>query len=256
MAMLYKILLITQFLVAPIVFFSLFKVVALYGRYVNTPQKQKHHYVSYRLGWLIMELPAAITIFVLYCIALFQGYEIPIFAIIALIFWELHYVYRACIFPFLSANKPKEFSLYVVVGGLIFNIINGFINGWALFFTPLLKETTFLDIHVYIGMTIFLIGFLTHIISDKMLRNIKRINNGKYGIPTRFLYTYVTSPNYFGEIIQWFGFFIITLSPAALAFVIFTFSNLMPRAYTHRIWYREKFQNFPAKRKIIIPFLL
>lgn len=251
----YIVLLATQFVLSAFVFVMLFKFVAPYGRYVNSAPRGAH-FISYRTGWLIMEVPAVLTIAVLYgARVLFFDEPLPPLLTVFFLMWEFHYVYRALIFPFLIKNKPREFFVPVVLGGAVFNILNGFINGWALFFhyDALPKAPLAL---VGIGIVVFFAGFFIHVVSDKLLRDVKRENNGAYGIPKAFLHAYVSSPNYFGEILQWIGFFIATLSPAALSFALFTFANLMPRARAHRRWYRQTFPQYPRNRKILIPFIL
>ena len=54
---------------------------------------------------------------------------------------------------------------------------------------------------------IFIAGFLINYISDNILIKIKK-ENDCYKIPTGSLYQYISCPNYLGEIIEWFGFFI------------------------------------------------
>ena len=66
----------------------------------------------------------------------------------------------------------------------------------------------------------------------------------------------LTPPNYFGEIIEWAGFALATWSLPGLAFAIYTAANVGPRALSHHRWYREKFGDYPPKRKALIPFVL
>jgi hypothetical protein len=70
------------------------------------------------------------------------------------------------------------------------------------------------------------------------------------------LFDAVACPNYFGEIVEWCGWALAAWSVAGAAFAIFTAANLAPRAHTYRKWYRERFPEYPAKRKRIIPFLI
>lgn len=252
----YRVMLIAEYAMATVVFVALFKYVAPYGRYaLSTIIQRKTHFVSYRVGWLLMEIPAVFTILVVSAYAALHE-KLNSIGVVFLTIWSIHYIYRTFVFPFLSTNKARAFTVSVVVGGAAFNILNGFINGWALFFTPLLETTSVRNAHVYTGMVVFFIGFTIHVISDKVLRDVKRTHKGNYGVPHAFLHKYVVAPNYLGEIIQWTGFYIATYSPAACAFVIFTCANLIPRAYKHRQWYREKFSQYPRGRKMIIPFLL
>ncbi len=59
-----------------------------------------------------------------------------------------------------------------------------------------------------------------------------------------------------GEIIQWAGWALLTLSPAGLVFLIWTIANLVPRALAHHRWYRETFPDYPEERKALVPGLL
>jgi len=45
------------------------------------------------------------------------------------------------------------------------------------------------------------------------------------------MFEYVTSANYFGEIIEWFGYAIATWNLCGILFALFTFWFLFPRAY-------------------------
>ena len=55
---------------------------------------------------------------------------------------------------------------------------------------------------------------------------------------------------------EWLGFAIMTWSIAGLAFFLWTFFNLVPRALSHHKWYKEKFPDYPKSRKAVFPFIL
>eukprot|EP00741_Cyanophora_paradoxa_P009231 tig00001487_g8941.t1 len=75
-----------------------------------------------------------------------------------------------------------------------------------------------------------------------------------YLIPRGGAFEYVSCANYFGELLEWTGFAIATWSPAALAFVLLTAANLVPRARAHHAFYRSHFgERYPKNRKAIIP---
>ena len=61
---------------------------------------------------------------------------------------------------------------------------------------------------------------------------------------------------FFGEILEWTGFAIMTWSPAALVFALWSFFNLVPRALDHHKWYKKTFPDYPKERKAILPRLL
>ena len=282
------ILLYSIFILSPIIFISLFFITAPYGRHVNvlqsklSKQAQKKTIgkptvlLSKRIGWLIMESPAVITIFILWCISdigivgLVTGrISITLFLSVAffIFIWEFHYIYRTFIVTYLSNDESNKFRLYVPLMGVVFNIINGYINGWYLFFkNPFQNQKAliasgnivsfFTSISSIVGILLFFIGFYIHVQSDRELRRVKKNNHRKYGIPHRFLHKYIASPNYLGEIIQWWGWALLTGSIAGVAFALFTMANLVPRAFSNLRWYRNVFPEYPASRKAIVPFII
>lgn len=69
-------------------------------------------------------------------------------------------------------------------------------------------------------------------------------------------FRYVSCPNYLGELLEWFGWALATWSLGGLAFFTYTAANLVPRALSHHRWYRERFADYPAGRKAVIPGVL
>ncbi len=96
---------------------------------------------------------------------------------------------------------------------------------------------------------------IINVTSDNKLISLRKEKMG-YKIPNGKLFNFVSCPNYLGEIIEWFGFFIIVPSIASLSFFLWTSFNLIPRALNHHEWYNEKFKNYPKNRKAVIPFIL
>jgi hypothetical protein len=54
------------------------------------------------------------------------------------------------------------------------------------------------------------------------------LNNNLGGV-----FEYVSGANFFGEILEWFGFAIFCRTLPAFAFSLFTFANTAPRALDH-----------------------
>ena len=71
------------------------------------------------------------------------------------------------------------------------------------------------------------------------------------------MFRFVSSANYFGELVEWTGFAIASWSGAGLLFVWWTFANLAPRsAALYRRYEAEFGDEFrKLKRKRIIPFI-
>jgi 3-oxo-5-alpha-steroid 4-dehydrogenase 1 len=104
---------------------------------------------------------------------------------------------------------------------------------------------------------LFFIGFFINIDSDRRIRNLRVSEDNKHYLPTGGLFNYVTSANYFGEIIEWTGFAIATWSMSGLVFAIWTFANLVPRAHAIYIRYSKDYADEVKKKKLrrVIPLI-
>ena len=91
--------------------------------------------------------------------------------------------------------------------------------------------------------------------SDNILLSL-RSKSGEYNIPNGFMFKQISFPNYFGEILEWTAFALMTWSLAGLSFMIWTMANLVPRAIAGHKWYKNTFDNYPKNRKAIFPFIL
>ncbi|VDL77406.1 unnamed protein product [Nippostrongylus brasiliensis] len=109
---------------------------------------------------------------------------------------------------------------------------------------------------LYLGMALFATGMYINIQSDSILRNLRKPGEAGYKIPRGGMFEYVSGANFFGEIVEWFGYALMSGSLPAIAFAMFTASNIGPRAVHHHRWYHEKFPDYPKSRKALIPFLL
>lgn len=118
---------------------------------------------------------------------------------------------------------------------LLFNTVNGFINGyWLSHFAPEDKIDMTTDARLIAGALVFIAGFLINQYHDQLLISLRKGKTIGYQIPFGGLFRFVSCPNYLGEIISWLGFFIVTLSLPALAFLVWTMVNLIPRALDHQ----------------------
>jgi 3-oxo-5-alpha-steroid 4-dehydrogenase 1 len=91
--------------------------------------------------------------------------------------------------------------------------------------------------------------------SDAILIGLRKKGEKNYQIPKGFLFDFISSPNLFGEIIEWTGFAIMAWNLPALSFAIWTFANLVPRSLNHHNWYKENFPDYPKNRKAVFPYL-
>ncbi len=73
----------------------------------------------------------------------------------------------------------------------------------------------------YLGLVLWLTGFIFESIGDYQLAQFKKNPKNKGKIMTQGLWSYTRHPNYFGEACMWFGiFFIAITSPVSLWLII------------------------------------
>ena len=204
--------------------------------------------IDNKTGWVLMEFPALITCPLIYYIVVEE-----ISLSIGFIFiWITHYFNRTIIYPLKIKTKGKKIPVAIVASAFFFNVINGILNGYFIATIPF-ESISFTCI--LIGFIIFIIGLYINISSDNTLIKL-RTNQKGYVIPKGGLFNYVSCPNFFGEIIEWLGFAIMTLNLGSISFLIWTICNLIPRSKAHHNWYKENFEKYPSKRKAVIPYLL
>jgi steroid 5-alpha reductase family enzyme len=234
-----------------ITFPILLKVKQPYGRHTGNNWGPM---INNKLGWFLMELPA-LLVFLFFVRKTSSWFNFMLLVAVSL--WSLHYVNRAIVFPFRLKTKGKKMPVVIMFSAIFFNTVNGFINGyWLAKFIPEDKIDFSTDLRLVIGSAIFLTGFFINQYHDQILISLRKGKSTGYQIPYGGLFKYVSCPNFFGEVITWLGFFVVTLSLPALAFLIWTMVNLVPRALDHHLWYKSEFPDYPQKRKAIFPFLL
>ena len=243
-------LLVTWFILAAIVFVSLFFITAPYGRHTRAGWGPG---VRSTLGWVLMETPS-LAVFAL-CFAL-GAHDSGAAGVAFLAMWCGHYAYRALVYPALRRGGHKPMPLSVVAMGAVFNVGNAYLNGRALYtLGPLRSDAWLADPRFLAGTALFVVGFAMHVHSDRVLARLREHAADGYAIPSRGLHRWVASPNYLGETVQWAGFALATWTLPALAFAVWTAANLAPRARSHLAWYRATFRDYPEERRAMIPFL-
>jgi len=246
---LFRVLLVAWFVLGAITFIALLFIDAPYGRHLRSGFGPT---VSARVGWLVMEAPAALVP------ALFFATGTRTHSAVAwcfLLIWELHYGYRAFVYPFLSRGA-RPMPLSIMGSGVFFNCVNGYLNGrWLFALSDPYPVAWLTDPRFLAGLLLFLFGFVVHVHSDRILRHLRAPGETGYKIPQGGLFGWVSSPNYLGEIVQWTGWAILTWCMPTLAFTYWTVANLAPRAVANHRWYKERFPDYPPRRRALIPFV-
>jgi len=238
------------FLLAVVVFVALFFITAPYGRHLR---KGWGPTIDYKIGWITMEATAAIV----FATCFILGTKTS--SATALVFfglWQTHYIHRAFIYPFGQRGKDKRIPLVVVSFALLFNVVNGYLNGRYIFtFSNAYTNDWLMDVRFIVGLFIFTTGFIVNRQADRVLHSLRQPGEPGYHISYRGLYRWISCPNYFGEIAIWTGWAIATWSLPGLAFAVWTVANLAPRARSHHTWYQEYFPDYPPERRALIPKL-
>ena len=248
----FDIFLIVMAVIALAVFIALHFLEAGYGYLFN---RRYGPPVPNKVGWVLMESPVFILMCVLWAASdrMWEAGPLALFLL-----FEAHYFQRSFVFPLLMRGKSKM-PLGIVLMGMLFNTLNALMQGgWIFYVSPAgYYDDWFSRPYIWIGGIVFLAGMAINLHSDYIIRHLRKPGDTRHYIPRGGLFRYVTSANYFGELLEWVGFAIASWSWAGAVFAWWTFANLAPRAASLRRRYTEEFgEEFTRLgRKRIIPFI-
>lgn len=231
---------------------TMFFITAPFGRHTS---KNWGPMVDNKLGWIIMEAP---SLFIMAYFLFFGTYSFQSYVWILFSIWIFHYLNRTFIYPLRIKATDKKMPLFIVLNAILFNFMNAGLNGYFLaeLVEPSAYDRTWIMSSTFIvGASLFVAGMVINWRADHLLINLRKPGETGYKIPRGFLFDYISSPNLFGEIIEWTGFAIMAWNLPALTFMVWTFANLVPRAKNHHDWYKNKFLDYPKERKAVFPFL-
>lgn len=211
--------------------------------------------VPNRVGWCVMEAPVFVAMAALWLCSERTWEPGPL---VLLALFQAHYLQRAFIFPLLLRGNSKM-PLGIVAMGAAFNTLNAAMQGGWIFFVspPNYYAHWFSQPYIYIGGALFIAGMAINIHSDHLIRTLRPPGDTRHYIPHGGAFRYVSSANYFGELLEWTGFAIACWSWAGAVFAWWTFANLAPRSASLYKRYEKEFgAEFTAlRRKKIIPFI-
>lgn len=238
--------------IAAVVFVVLFKVDAGYGKFYD---RKWGPAVNNRLGWVLMESPVFIAMLLLWA---FSDRRADIARLAFLVIFEIHYFQRSFIFPLLIRGNGRM-PLSIILMGVIFNTLNALMQGgWIFYISPaeMYPAGWLADPRFIVGTVIFFAGMFINIQSDSIIRHLRKPGDTNHYLPTKGMFRYVTSANYFGELVEWTGFAILTWSWSGAVFAVWTFANLGPRAARIYDRYKQEFgsQMRPGLKRMI-PFI-
>jgi protein-S-isoprenylcysteine O-methyltransferase Ste14 len=233
---------------AVVVFAALFFVTAPYGRHARRGWGPT---LRSSWAWVCMEIVAVVGLPVVFIL----GNHRDAVSALWLVLWEVHYLHRTLVYPYRHRHSSSRTPLTVVLLAVAFNLINVSTNGYWLFVLGPVRDLDWLaEPQCLAGLALFGIGMVLNIDSDNRLLRARRQSDG-YTVLRGGGFRWVSSPNYLGEILEWSGFALATASPAAVVFALWTAANLAPRARAHHLWYRQRFTDYPAARRALVPWI-
>ena len=211
--------------------------------------------VNNKVGWVLMESPVFVAMCILWAMSDRQWATVPL---VLFSMFQLHYFQRSFIFPLLMRGKSKM-PLGIVLMGMVFNTLNALMQGgWIFYLAPAdYYADWFAKPYIYVGVLLFFAGMFINVQSDYIIRHLRKEGDTRHYIPRGGAFRYVSSANYFGELLEWTGFAIASWSWAGVVFVLWTFANLAPRSASLYKRYAKEFgEEFTSLgRKRIIPFI-
>ncbi|XP_068239168.1 3-oxo-5-alpha-steroid 4-dehydrogenase 1-like [Palaemon carinicauda] len=225
---------------------------APYGRY----SELKYGFgLPVNLAWMIQESP---SFYVPLCFVVYGTKDTFRSLTNQLFLWMfiIHYFQRSCIFGILMrGSKPTPFVPFLFA--FLTSVYNGILHGQ--YFTNYYQynDGTWLMLpNFWIGFAMFLYGMKINIKGDLDLRKLRKEGETCYKIPTGSWFDRISCSNFFGEIIEMWGYALASLAPPAIAHAFFTTMFLSKRALEHHDWYLKKFEDYPKDRKAIFPYVL
>lgn len=256
----YDTLLLLGFVFAILILVASFFGTAQYGGKFGGA-KRKGIKLGSKSGWILMEIPGLIVFPLVFFAGSNAMNPVPL---LLLGIWLFHYTNRALVNPMLMRVQPgseSSFDISVVLAGWLTLALHGYFNAayiseYGDFYT--LEWLT--DPRFIVGLVVYAAGFTLNVHSDSVLRNLRSPNptpdEPRYKIPYGGGFRWVSCPQYLGEITAFVGFAIMTWNLGAAFVVAITVANLVPRAITTHKWFQTKFDDYPADRKTVIPYIL
>ena len=239
------------FAMAVLTFASLMRLTAPYGRHYSG--RGWGPSMPNRAGWVVMELPATALFAGIYSMGAAASEPAPL---VLLGIWQCHYLHRTFVYSLRTRTAGKRMPITVVGTGFAFNAVNAYVNARFISEFGTYGAEWLGDPRCLVGLCLFAAGLALNIHSDNILLGLRRPGGTEYSIPRGGAFRYVSCPNYLGELLEWSGWAVATWSLGGLAFFTYTAANLVPRAISHHRWYRERFADYPAGRKAVIPGVL
>ena len=244
-------LLILCFLLAIINFIVQFRKPVPYGKYDVGAGTCR---VNQRLAYGISDTIPGIILFTLtYFLAGIHFSGTP--NIVMYCLFTALYINRAIISPLTNRYARSKIAIWIPIANTLTTSLYHFVNADFIGSADFCNGYVF-DPRFILGIIILVIGFVINRAADTQLICLRKNNkDDSYSIPKGPLFYFISQPNYLGEMIEWLGWTILTWSLAGLVWLFFVSSTQIPRARSNHQWYKREFDNYPKRRKALIPFI-
>lgn len=116
------------------------------------------------------------------------------------------------------------------------------------------QASTELGIWFYLGIVCFLVGEAGNFYHHVLLAKLRTKESG-YFVPRGGWFEYATCPHYFFELLAWLGIVLLSRHLFAVLALVAMTGYLIARSIKTRQWYKSRFPEYPAERKLMIPFI-
>ena len=175
----FNILLIAMTVIAAIVFITLYFVEAGYGMLFD---KKWGKPIPNKIAWICMEAPVFLVMLLLWSQS---GRQFETAPLLFFLFFELHYLQRAFIFPLLIKGKSKM-PAGIMTMGIVFNLLNGYIQGmWIFYLSPESRYSIdwLCTPQFIIGTILFFTGMYINWRSDYIVRHLRKPGDTNHYLP-------------------------------------------------------------------------
>ena len=236
-----------------IIFYSVFGIFAILLGFLDYFELLAMRYSKFRTE---KGIPSRFGMFVLYFLPVITAtiFALPYLASASLTQWLVyaailvHFGKRTyeVLFVHKYSGPMQQFTFVIIV--ITYALIAGLISALNV------QAIATMDALFIVGIVFVIIGEIGNFYHHKLLADLRKTGDG-YHIPRGGWFEKATCPHYFFELLAWLGILLLSRHLFTLLAFIAMLGYLSARSIKTRQWYRQRFPDYPAERKNMIPFL-
>jgi len=173
---------------------------------------------------------------------------------VAFVAWTFHFAKREFETLFVHRFSNDTMPIFNLWKNCAYYWAFAVVNGYLINRPHFGENSSFLSI--LLPVVLFAIFELGNGVVHLQLRNLRPSGTKKRGVPRGGLFNYVSCPNYTCEIAAWAAFSLLTGSLGSWLFTLVGAGQMFLWAKNKHSKYRKEFRDYPAERKILIPFII